>query len=551
MVPQPLFSSVSPRHQNVFQSKDGDVPQILSAAWMKNFPSDQPIVDQLNSQEKTFLILFSEYIVTALDSPLSASDPNIVLSDILMTARHRLSLLSKEVSLSPNYVVIVALLQLLTNLYSSDNMKYTTMDGFLEVYPVFQDRSSSEKDKLFHTANWMHILFQITTAKKNKGMVMDILPKFVEGNGVQYVTGSGQTQPTKDRVTVYETEGNVKPIKRQHRKTKKELMESVHHGGERASKGAKAKAKKKATYVKRKGFPRGGRAAAAPVVRARVAGVRHSHSSSSQQSSTEDEDVDNMTHDMNEDGGGYETFSSQLQRSQQSNYLPLSFAMAPPIPVRRSQSSFSKAAAAIAGYSESLETNQASDNAADNDTSFSSGLDSPTYVCSPRECYLDVEANGTMRKVTSAQWGMSSSLSSSSLSCMSPRSQLQHQNPDYQLQMLREVSEDSDFSAEDRAQGVSNDGANLLPPFLMHQQSLTLSLPSSALSTSASTGLGSPNPQPRSLERCPTATLDEGEVDFELIEVLSRHASSSWLSRSTSASSLSGRDSAHTVKVNA
>jgi len=367
-----------------------------------------------------------------------------------------------------------------------------------------------------------------------------------EGNGVQYVTGSGQTQPTKDRVTVYETEGNVKPIKRQHRKTKKELLESAHRGGERASKGAKAK--KKATYVKRKGFPRGGRGAEAPVVRARVSGVRHSHSSSTQPSTMEGDD--NMTHDIHDDGDD-QTFSSQLQKPQQSNYLPLSFAMAPPIPVRRSQSSFSKAAAAIAGYSESLETEQVSDNANDNDTSFSSSLNSPTYVCSPRECYLDVEANGTMRKVTSAQWGMSSSLSSSSLSCMSPRSQLQHQNPDYQLQMLREVSEDSDFSAEDRTQGLPSAAASLLPPFLMHQQSLTLSLPSGALSTSAATGLGSPNPQPRTLERCPTATLDEGEVDFELIEVLSRHPSSSWLSRSTSASSLSGRDSVHTVNVNA
>lgn len=549
MVPQPLHSSVSPRHQNVFQSKDGDVPQILSAAWVKNFPSDQPIVDQLNPQEKTFLILFSEYIVTALDSPLSASDPSTVLSDILMTARHRLSLLSKEVSLSPNYVVIVALLQLLTNLYSSDNMKYTSLEGFLEVYPMFQDRSNSEKDKLFHTANWMHILFQITTAKKNKGMVIDILPKFVEGNGVQYVTGSGQTQPTKDRVTVYETEGNVKPIKRQHRKTKKEFMETAPHGGERVSKSAKAK--KKATYVKRKGVPRGGRGAVqgGAVVRTRQAGVRHSHSPSTQLTSVEDDD--DLTHEMNEDKDEL-VYAPELQRPQQSNYLPLSFAMAPPIPVRRSQSSFSKAAAAIAGYSESLETEQTSNTGNDNDAAgYNNSLNSPTYVCSPRECYLDVEANGTMRKVTSAQWGMSTSLSSTSLSCMSPRSQLQHQNPDYQLQMLREVSEDSDFSAEDRAQGLQSAGANLLPPFLMHQQSLTLSLPAGAVSASAGSGLGSPNPQPRTLERCPTATLDEGEVDFELIEVLSRQASSSWLSRSTSASSLSGRDSVHTVNVNA
>lgn len=58
-------------------------------------------------------------------------------------------------------------------------MKYTSLATFMEAYPVFQDRSSSEKEKLFYTANWMHVLFQITTAKKNKGMVMEIVPKFV------------------------------------------------------------------------------------------------------------------------------------------------------------------------------------------------------------------------------------------------------------------------------------------------------------------------------------------------------------------------------------
>lgn len=96
-----------------------------------------------------------------------------------MTARHRLSLLSKEVSLSAGFVVIVTLLQLLANLFSADNMKYRSLESFLEAYPVFQERSNVEKEKLFHTANWMHILFQITTAKKNKGLVMSIIPKFV------------------------------------------------------------------------------------------------------------------------------------------------------------------------------------------------------------------------------------------------------------------------------------------------------------------------------------------------------------------------------------
>ena len=43
---------------------------------------------------------------------------------------------------------------------------------------------------------------------------------FAEGNGATYITGSGQTDATSDRVQIYETEGNVKPIKRQPRKRK-------------------------------------------------------------------------------------------------------------------------------------------------------------------------------------------------------------------------------------------------------------------------------------------------------------------------------------------
>ena len=219
------------------------------------------------------------------------------------------------------------------------------------------------------------------------------------------------------------------------------------------------------------------------------------------------------------------------------------------MPVRRSQSSFSQAAALIASFSTSA---AAATPAA------------PSYVKSPREFYLDVEANGTMRKTASASWGSLASLGSSSPCSPSRQSQ-------DQLQMLREVSEDSDFSQSGDSAGIgAGAGAGactnsqlLLPPHLLHQQSQTQSL---SLSTAGATAsMGSPNPQPRSLERCPTSSLDEqGEVDFELLEEMSRQAGHSWLglgvglavgmslSRSTSASSLTGvggRDSAVTVSV--
>ena len=43
---------------------------------------------------------------------------------------------------------------------------------------------------------------------------MSVVPRHVEGPNAQYITGSGQTQATADRVLIYETEGDVKPIRR-------------------------------------------------------------------------------------------------------------------------------------------------------------------------------------------------------------------------------------------------------------------------------------------------------------------------------------------------
>jgi hypothetical protein len=559
MVRHPSSLGLSPRHKDVFQSTEAEVPQILQAAWAVCTPADKPLSEQLNMQEKTFLILLAEYIMTALESPLSATDPGTVLSDILMTARHRLSLLSKEVSLSPGYVVIVTILQLMANLFAADNMKYSSIEGFMEVYPMFHERSNVEKEKLFHTANWMHILFQITTAKKNKGLVMQIIPKFVEGNSAQYVTGSGQTQPTRDRVTIYEKEGNVQPIKRVHRKAKIEGVEIPNPNGGTNKK----QTKKKPTVVKREKISPN----KPVVVRAKspqgITSVQLSHSPTVHHVSQEEgvqqevsvvEDYDpvmsgeddeerelqsqfqNVTSNTNSEHETTNVSSDSYQK-----YLPLPL-MAPPIPVRRSQSSFSQAAALIASFSQSSTTNAPA-----------------SYLKSPREFYLDVDTNGTIRKSSSANWG--------SVSLTSPRAEYQDQ-----LQMLREVSEDSDFSCVSHQVEVDENAysansvmsshmsmSNILPPHLQ-QQPLSLSIPTSGFGGS----LGSPNPQPRSLERCPTSSLDEnGEVDFELLEEMSRQAgllnAHSWLSnmgggvslsRSTSASSLTGGGRESTLTVN-
>jgi hypothetical protein len=126
---------------------------------------------------------------------------------------------------SITHAVVAVVLYLLSNILTNDHVKYKTQAEMMAVYPTLHDRSDSEKHNLFLTANWMSILFQVLPARKNKGIAMDIIPKFVEGNSANYVTGGGQTQATRDRVFIYETEGNCKPIKRLKRKSKQKLQE--------------------------------------------------------------------------------------------------------------------------------------------------------------------------------------------------------------------------------------------------------------------------------------------------------------------------------------
>lgn len=156
---------------------------------------------------------------------MSAVAKDNLINDIISTCNARMAVLVKEVTPSITHAVVAVVLYLLSNILSNDNVKYRTQEDMLAIYPQFEDRTPTEKQNLFLTANWMHVLFRIIPARKNKGIAMDIIPKFVEGNGAHYVTGGGQTQPTKDRVFIYETEGDCKPIKRLKRKSKAKLLE--------------------------------------------------------------------------------------------------------------------------------------------------------------------------------------------------------------------------------------------------------------------------------------------------------------------------------------
>lgn len=117
--------------------------------------------------------------------------------------------------------------------FSLSYLKYPTFISFQEAYPgCFATESNEERNLLWHTANWMHILFQIIPAKKNKGLAMQVIPKLIEGWDSKYVTGSGQTRLTANRVHIFEQEGNTKASHRGGKsKTKKKAAHSTKKYG--------------------------------------------------------------------------------------------------------------------------------------------------------------------------------------------------------------------------------------------------------------------------------------------------------------------------------
>ena len=80
------------------------------------------------------------------------------------------------------YICILDLLKsrLIT---AQEFFKYPKIEEFLQVHgEKFAKESNKEKQLLWQTANWAHILFKMTIrAKTNRGLAMEVIPKLVEG----------------------------------------------------------------------------------------------------------------------------------------------------------------------------------------------------------------------------------------------------------------------------------------------------------------------------------------------------------------------------------
>lgn len=103
-------------------------------------------------------------------------------------------------------------------------LKYPTMDAFLEAYPNLVKRNYVEQERLRRTANWMSLTFYTTGPKNYKTFLMNLIPRMVEGKGARYITGTGETIATADRVAIYRTEGECVKVNRMSRKKRKLLI---------------------------------------------------------------------------------------------------------------------------------------------------------------------------------------------------------------------------------------------------------------------------------------------------------------------------------------
>lgn len=116
---------------------------------------------------------------------------------------------------------------LLIQEYMKESHYKYDIDSFKSSYPQFSNHDANELNTLHKTANLMAILLSIVTPRKSKGLAITIVPKVVEGIQAKYVTGSGQTKATADRVHIFETEGGVTAHSRGGRKAKKGNKKNV------------------------------------------------------------------------------------------------------------------------------------------------------------------------------------------------------------------------------------------------------------------------------------------------------------------------------------
>lgn len=77
----------------------------------------------------------------------------------------------------------ICLLESFQQFITVEEMKYTTLDSFLRAYEDHEYNSLPEAEQinLWHTANWMNVLFCMIPARRTKDLSIQIVSKFIQG----------------------------------------------------------------------------------------------------------------------------------------------------------------------------------------------------------------------------------------------------------------------------------------------------------------------------------------------------------------------------------
>jgi len=184
----------------------------------------------LTEQEETTVRIFTQHALRLADETNFDIEKGWSLQAVAAAAEIDLNNIPKEGVLIQ--ALWVAFLNTVKQKVPLSSLKYPTLESFRDAYgSYFANYQDGALLNLWQTANWMNELFRHIPARKNKGLAMAIVPKVVEGWYAKYITGSGQTKATADRVHIFETEGDVKPNHRGKTKSRKPSSSSSSGGG--------------------------------------------------------------------------------------------------------------------------------------------------------------------------------------------------------------------------------------------------------------------------------------------------------------------------------
>lgn len=173
---------------------------------------------------ENYLAIFYEYLLTSEVLNLKEN-----VADLAKLEVHKAKRTEEIVLIFEAAYVILLYTIILNELRHNPVDFYPNVESFLFAYREvdidWESADECEKKKLFLFANFMKVtLLAVPKPNGQRGHLVDIITRIVEGKGKKYVTGSGQSIYTTRRVKIYEHESGVQPTPRPPRAS--ELLQS-------------------------------------------------------------------------------------------------------------------------------------------------------------------------------------------------------------------------------------------------------------------------------------------------------------------------------------